>query len=602
MLLRSLLLSLLLVPAAEARAAALRALRLSPSSAQGSSEVLHSHELEEQRQGDQRHATEQLQGEVGGLLSWAARAASLQQLSFLGRFQTWLQRHSGSTSAVEAALEKIMGSELWSMCAAEDASCFCGSGVLRYGLGGAWAYKNFTGKVTCSNNQFGGDPSPGVVKQCQCRDDSRAAWLQRGKPFAPENLLWSCQEGEEEESDEEVEGNRGPRSLLHKATKDLCAADTRRGLLEVYLDPRFNASYKRWVNGTGWLEEAYVTYMAGKRNSNFEWMATNLIRSLHLFSTRPLVLVDFDSSFDAPESWLAYPNLLVYRMRPAKDVSQEAAGVSFNFNKIRAMIAARVLTGIQVDLDQVVFAGMDSLFQATRRESTADYPLPVLPVHWMARDGGPGEPYYEYSFKSYGGNRSMRWNHAHPTWSFWSLPFLSQLLSDRLSARPAPAWMEEDEDMLNVMLWQRNATKAWCKFDLEPALFTMEWIPPNNYYDPKWYPTGVPLLFFGAHNTKQVEATDWLLTLMARCAEPSMRSRAQPFCEKDVRKACSRSELPPMELAEMLQSSEEIMAKVCCCVRRREDTPIFWQGRYFKETAEVPELDERGHQRRCLLP
>merc|ERR1712032_1483684 len=99
-------------------------------------------------------------------------------------------------------------------------------------------------------------------------------------------------------------------------------------------------------------------------------------------------------------------------------------GVSFNFNKLRAMIAARVISGIELDGDQIIYLGMDRVFDANRRECTPHYPFPIMPVHWMARDSKPGEPYHEYAFKVWKKPHGMRWVHAHPTWTFWALAFL----------------------------------------------------------------------------------------------------------------------------------------------------------------------------------
>merc|ERR1712228_469564 len=104
------------------------------------------------------------------------------------------------------------------------------------------------------------------------------------------------------------------------------------------------------------------------------------------------------------------------------------------FNKIRAMISSRVVSGIELDTDQIVYHGMDSVFSATLRESTARYPFPILPVHWMSRDAKKPEPYWEYAFVGYQGNMTMRWCHAHPTWTYWSLAFFSDLLHERLAA------------------------------------------------------------------------------------------------------------------------------------------------------------------------
>jgi len=610
----------------------------------------------------QAHAALSLQNAVRGLTSWVGKTASLQELNFMSRFRDWLDDHSSNVAGIEEAFERLTVSLEWSDCAQEHGKCRCPSGVVRYGFNAKWAYLNSSSPLTCSNEMFAKDPSPGSPKICQCHRsveqqswmpcaeegrsckcragiarfgaDSGWAYKNISKPFLCDSsqfgkdplpsrvktcqclgsngtewqkgargagatdgpLLWSC--------GTLLNGSTVPESpdaRLAAAIKRLCKSRRLAGTLDVYQDLRFVESQSRWADDSGWLKEAYVTYMAGKPNSNFEWMATNLIRSVHLFSNRPIVVVNFDQEFEPPASWRDFPNLIVYRMRPKDDLGRTMSDVSFNFNKIRAMIGARVLTGIQVDLDQVIFAGMDSFFQATRRECNEEYPYPIMPVHWMSRDGRPGDPYYVYRFTAYTGKPSMRWNHAHPTWSFWALPFITDLLHERLASHPRQTWMAEDEDMLNVELWKQNLSKAWCKWDLEPGLYTDDSLSPNLYYDPHWYPTGLPLLFFSAHNTKHVEETDWLMTLMARCGEPSFRKRTH--CPAGV-KDCKRRLMRPSLLDQVLNSSssEDAVAEVCCCMQTRENTPIFWQGQWYKEPSQVPVVDSTGAQRRCIMP
>lgn len=247
-----------------------------------------------------------------------------------------------------------------------------------------------------------------------------------------------------------------------------------------------------------------MTYVAGAKDSKYEWQATNLIRSVSLFSARPIVVVVYGESFAPPLEWREHPCVIVYRMRPI------AGRVSFNFNKIRSMVGARTLVGVQLDTDQIVFQGVDDLFAGTRLESTSQYPWPLLPVHSMSRDYHPQSPYKVYAFTAYKGKHTMRWGHAHPTWSFWALAFLCDLLLERyrveqritemqawnlleaadrglmevlrsgarmqVERKVQPqAWMVEDEDMLNVNLWRDGAQKAWCKFDLEPSLYLMRY-------------------------------------------------------------------------------------------------------------------------------
>lgn len=164
--------------------------------------------------------------------------------------------------------------------------------------------------------------------------------------------------------------------------------------------------------------------------------------------------------------------VLVYKMWPLR-----GRGVSFNFNKLRAMVAARVLVGIQLDTDQLITPGLDRMFASTRREIHEHYPWLMLPVHWMSRDAKPGELYHaraleiscasaqEMNFNGWKGPRTMRRGRfltetrlkrlkvgpcpparasalqvtvAPRSWTFWSLPFILDLLHERFVASSKP--------------------------------------------------------------------------------------------------------------------------------------------------------------------
>lgn len=56
----------------------------------------------------------------------------------------------------------------WSSCAREGGSCsFRGPGMLRYGAGGRYIYREAVNGLSCSNDAFGGDPAPGAEKRCE---------------------------------------------------------------------------------------------------------------------------------------------------------------------------------------------------------------------------------------------------------------------------------------------------------------------------------------------------------------------------------------------------------------------------------------------------
>lgn len=407
----------------------------------------------------------------------------------------------------------------------------------------------------------------------------------------PHDLLWSCEKMAAEPSSPH-------EKQLNKAAEVMCSDPKTAKALEVYLDCDFAENYRYWMsksNHSHWLEEAYVTYIGGKKGSDYEWQATNLARSVELFSTRPIVIVSFTNHYAPPVSWRKNKNVLVYRMQPGK------RDVSFNFNKIRAMIGARALTGIQQDTDQIIASGMDNVFASTRREVDEQYPYPILPVHWMSRDAKEGEPYHNYMQTGYEGPHTMRWGQAHPTWTFWALPFLTELLHERLNKTGSDVkpWMGEDEDMLNVKMWKAGADKQWCKFDLFPDLFVKGHdVETKVYHDAHWYPNGIGLVFYGSHATKEFSSADWLLSLLARCSDPDVS--ASVTCKSDHNADCWGHWVG--EQRKRFTTPEEHTAEMCCCLRPRDSTPFFFNGNWYKDRSEVPDMTAEGGNSKCLFP
>lgn len=524
------------------------------------------------------------------LVDWLENVASLQEVEAVEELRRILElnRETAKTTAEVEKQGKVGG---WFTCGAEGEICECTSGTVRFGDPevGRWEQVSSKTSIKCSISEFKNrDPAPGQFKACQCFHDlakcpngqrvdknrcpgsgERACRAgcspqpglrpapnsprPRGKLCSrdvPVELLWSC----------DSHLSRRPRAgtpdaeaqeVLDRTTEEMCKDAQLAKNLEVYLDCEFIDNYLSWTTPSSeWLQEAYVTYVAGPKGSKYEWQATNLIRSVQLFSKRPIVVMVFSESFIPPWHWHGLKNLIVYRLHPISN-----GGVSFNFNKVRSMITARIMSGIMVDTDQLILPGMDELFKSTRREVTSRYPWPIMPVHWMARDDVAGNPYAAYAYREWKGAHSTRWGHAHPTWTYWSLPFLVDLLQERMLAQLSfmrgqqlevwnlsaavqdgslamlrnkqrfarhvsyQAWMIEDEDMLNVNLWRDGANKTWCKFDLEPGLFLQGYeMEKKLYWDPLWFPDGLPVLFLSSHNTKNFEATDWLLKLLEVCS------------------------------------------------------------------------------------
>mmetsp|Transcript_70669 Transcript_70669/g.132261 ORF Transcript_70669/g.132261 Transcript_70669/m.132261 type:complete len:450 (-) Transcript_70669:54-1403(-) len=291
-------------------------------------------------------------------------------------------------------------------------------------------------------------------------------------------------------------------------------------LAKFYTDPQFLSNDKKFRDEDGWVPEAYVSYISiSDPQAHIGAELDLLLQSAHRFSSRPIVVANFGSI--VPASWTPerYPNLLLVHAKPMEDDFPP------NFNKIRAMMFTKVQTGIVVDADQFLSTGCDRIFARTREEITSQYPYPILPVHWMSRDpeGDCGYHVYDWHFvDERAPKRTMRWGHAHPTFTHYAYPFLAKWTLYAITPRKAkaPVWVRrqghlEDEDMLNIALWSAGATKQWCKFDVpfpsDFSIFKEQGSNAHTYPDSKWFPHGIPLVFYSAHAAKDPqESYEWL--------------------------------------------------------------------------------------------
>jgi len=309
--------------------------------------------------------------------------------------------------------------------------------------------------------------------------------------------------------------------MLYNATKAFCDAGLGE-LVEFYVHPAFQANFDRLKDKDGWIDKAYVTYMGLKadedKTAGEEYM---LVQSVHHFSDYPVLATNFNDR--VPEEWTAeaYPNLVLLQGHSTKDIKK-----SFNFNKFTSMLFTKVKSGMVLDADQFVNTGVDSMLERAEEETTKDYPYAIMPVHWMSRDPEAEDGYkvYAWHFKSKSApKQTLRWGHAHPTWSFHALPWLAKwstmFLAMNNPETQAPAWLKEqgfmeDEDLLNVALWATpGATKQWCKYDItSPNDFTHflkqdKWGNGDFGKDSKYYPKGIPLVYFTAHAAKKPDET-----------------------------------------------------------------------------------------------
>lgn len=457
---------------------------------------------------------------------------------------------------------------------------------------------------------------------------------------AASHVLWNCDDLGLSTRLQGDHPDAEPQRVLEASVAEMCAKPEVRAQLETRLDCRSTASYLRHADPeSGWLDEAYLSYLGGSPNSEYILATDNLIRSAHMFSDKPIVLVIIGDDYVLPASWQRFPNLILYRM------DSLMPGLGFNFNKNRAIIGARIKTGIQLDGDQIVASPrMDSMFEATRSHCTAQYPFPIPPVHWMSREAGPTASLYDnkYAFNledyDYDGPRSMRWVHAHPTYTYHAVPFFHDILLVKYTALMWPGttakvwdlhadrpmdlptllsrgtagrverqcinerWMYSDEPMLNVHLWKANATRHWCKMDLEPDLYLAANLPSNFYWDRKWYPDGIPLMFYSVHNTKRFPETLVLLAYLDACVHtggPIDDSCAH--MSPEAQQICTLSSPQEMQVA-MERDADLFTSAACCCLSPRLTTPILWQHRYFYQGDQLPEhnLGEARGEQMCL--
>jgi len=292
-------------------------------------------------------------------------------------------------------------------------------------------------------------------------------------------------------------------TLLEAGARKLKLQDLQK-LMRARIDPRFVSTYDKLFGGgssdkKGWVPRAFVNYFAGSPGGKHAKMTEELVRSAHAFSSEPIIVVHFGTTTSSSLTPENYPRLILLHAAPFSHLARK----SFNFNKFRAFLFARALAGVELDSDQFLAPAVDRVFAMTEREITKDYPMPIMPVHFL--DRGPkdlGAWWNRYCADPACSLQTLRWGHAHPTWTYWALPFIGRWLRKHMrdetlpavevqrkgGGRPvrAPALkvadIPEDEDLLNVALWEEKATKQWCKFDItDPLEFRslLEWKPSN---------------------------------------------------------------------------------------------------------------------------
>ncbi|CAF3576061.1 unnamed protein product [Rotaria socialis] len=193
--------------------------------------------------------------------------------------------------------------------------------------------------------------------------------------------------------------------------------------------------------------EAFVTFS----NNNPEYLAllTNVLDTVHLFSTRPIIAYGVDVDLDLDT--VKYPRLIKRRL------SQKDCGPSIYFCKIYAIVESQVDYGIYIEADTLVNWNVDILFDVLHRWP---YPLPLAPRH-------PDDPnnYLNFltQFKLGLKNRTTPYIHAHILWNYRAYPFLQRAVN--LLRQGQFMGANFDETAINILLWQAKSNHTLCKVD-----------------------------------------------------------------------------------------------------------------------------------------
>lgn len=193
----------------------------------------------------------------------------------------------------------------------------------------------------------------------------------------------------------------------------------------------------------------YVSFITGE---NYLELINGTIYSVHFFSIYPIILyISGKITTKMKSTFSFYDRLIVYSI-PSECLSPY-------FLKLRVSLLAPVLVGQIVESDTIILPGADCLFKRIEKEINTHYPYPIMPrppdIRGNVKGNGTFNP-LDYPMN----NRSMRYMHAHMSWTFESLRFIAYIYNKSF-VYP----YRDDEYALNVNLWERKANKQWCIYD-----------------------------------------------------------------------------------------------------------------------------------------
>ena len=443
--------------------------------------------------------------------------------------------------------------ETWYYCAAEGEHCDCRSDI-RLGNNDTWHL------ISSSDRQSGpffcsGDVLPEIKdadKHCEClgqwarsRDSSPITavsckmFFEAREKTAFDRAQWSAVEGL----------CRDVASAMPSGPRQICLQN-RTKLFSADVIPEFKQVMDQ-LTENGWFKEAYVSYVDGFHDSPYVDMATELIKSVHYFSTRPIVVFVFGEF--VPNAWTPkrFPRLVVLQsgFLPQENYIYR----SFNFNKIRAILLSKVKHGgVFLEADSWILPGADALFDTVQKHiEEKRYAFPLLPLHYknvISKSSGIGNSNWWSRYCPDPAKpcpkQTMKFAQSLPIWNHRSLEFFGRWLGHHFRDQLlSPVIVEgflvaeklrvgdvmEDDELLNIGLWEDGAEKQLCQFDQTPSSLEplLSWQHNENCLncrdadeDPRFYQDGSPSVFLTVHQAKNsTESAEYLENIRSKYVE-----------------------------------------------------------------------------------
>eukprot|EP00434_Breviolum_minutum_P004935 symbB.v1.2.004352.t1/scaffold240.1/size264318/8 len=443
----------------------------------------------------------------------------------------------------------------------EECACY---GKIRWGTSGRWVHvyptsSTVANRLSCQvGKQPGGpdlvDVSPGDdTKHCECQVTTGSYFFHCINILAlprDQRKRLAVEEGSNcgiFAEDTSIAGRRlwkGVRGIcnasLAKAAAGAKALPSKKLIqaVKTYVTLTFASNYKRFYE-SGWIKRGFVSYFSGPLEGAQSQSMELLIESVHRFSVYPIVVLHAGMATPLHWSPRVFPRLILL------SVAELPLFIGHSITLLLAAVVSRVQTGILLNYNALVFPGVDNLFKETEREINAEYPYPIMPVHFMDKKASDGGTFWGHVEASGSSRQSMRWSHFGLFWTSHALPFLGTLLRGLLrdesydaKAPYEPIKMRQLHDVesaLNVALWTVGARKQWCKVDAPDLTEVEEWLKLDKgtcgdksvcaplLSDSRFYPHGIPKVFLSLRFGSDVKRTQAVLaTVVARHKKKNM--------------------------------------------------------------------------------